>query len=157
MKTCIKCNAKKEDDDFAFRNKVEKKRHTTCKGCHCQYSKTHYNKNRKYYIDKARRFAPKGVENIRQKMIEYLHGKSCVDCHESDPVVLEFDHRNSEEKEYSVSVISRKSWVRTLREIKKCDIRCANCHRRKTARERGWYRYMKSHDNGTVAQMEVGV
>jgi hypothetical protein len=129
---------------FAHKNKAKGTRSNICKECHCQYSKNHYSKNRKYYVDKARRNAPKGIENIRRKMMEYLDGKSCIDCHESDPVVLEFDHKNPEQKEYSISEISRRSWKRTLKEIDKCVIRCANCHRRKTARELGWYRYLRN-------------
>jgi hypothetical protein len=31
-----------------------------------------------------------------------------------------------------------KPWSRVLLEIEKCDVRCANCHRRRTAQQYGW-------------------
>jgi hypothetical protein len=46
------------------------------------------------------------------------------------------------EKEYAISTLlhGNFTWTFVLRELRKCEIRCANCHRRKTAREKGSYR-----------------
>lgn len=71
---------------------------------------------------------------VRAKLFEFLSTRSCVDCGEKDPVVLEFDHREKKDK---FKIIARMlsghySWLSVEREIEKCDIRCANCHRRKT-------------------------
>lgn len=64
-----------------------------------------------------------------------------MDCGESDVVVLEFDHRDPELKVLDVStmVSNRHSWTDIIAEIEKCDVRCANCHRRKTASQFGWH------------------
>jgi len=60
-----------------------------------------------------------------------------VDCGESDPVVLEFDHR--EDKRLIISKAVNNYGIPGLTaEVAKCDVRCANCHRRKTAIEQGW-------------------
>ena len=49
-------------------------------------------KNKEIYKDRARRHSKKQIESNRNKLIEYLSGKACVDCGENDPVVLHFDH-----------------------------------------------------------------
>ncbi len=74
---------------------------------------------------------------IRQKLLEYLSVRECVDCREKDPIVLEFDHRDRKDKfKIVVKMLSgHYSWESVLKEIKKCDVRCANCHRRKTYKE----------------------
>jgi hypothetical protein len=36
-------------------------------------------------------------------------------------------------------VLTGHSWERVLQEIALCDVRCANCHRRRTAQQRNWY------------------
>ncbi len=71
---------------------------------------------------------------IRAILLEYLSGKSCTDCGENDPIVLDFDHKNPDDKFKSVSKMlsGHYSWKSILKEIEKCEIRCANCHRRKT-------------------------
>ena len=60
-----------------------------------------------------------------------------MDCNESDILVLEFDHKERKEKSYNVSYLMRRglSFDKLIEEIKKCDVRCANCHRRKTEKE----------------------
>lgn len=71
---------------------------------------------------------------VRAKLLEFLSTKFCADCGESDPIVLEFDHRNSKQKFKIIAKMlsGHYSWESVLREINKCEIRCANCHRRKT-------------------------
>jgi hypothetical protein len=72
---------------------------------------------------------------------EYLKTHSCVDCSETDPVVLEFDHvRGIKDIPIARAIRRQYSIDRLQREIDKCDVRCANCHRRKTADERHWFR-----------------
>jgi hypothetical protein len=56
----------------------------------------------------------------------------CVDCGLTDLVVLEFDHIAN--KHANVTQLARRgcSLDRLKREIANCEIRCANCHRRRT-------------------------
>jgi hypothetical protein len=73
-------------------------------------------------------------------MLSYLACHPCVDCGETDIVCLDFDHVRGK-KRLSVSAMMRwYCWSSIEEEIAKCDVRCANCHRRKTARERAQYR-----------------
>ena len=74
-------------------------------------------------------------------MFAYLHEHPCVDCGETDIAVLEFDHRSQATKELRVSalVCQGYKWETIKTEIDKCDVRCANCHRRRTAIQLGWY------------------
>lgn len=68
-----------------------------------------------------------------------------MDCGEQDPVVLEFDHINPAEKTQSVaSLISRYQVSRLMEEIEKCEVRCANCHRRRTAAQLGYYQDIRT-------------
>ncbi len=71
---------------------------------------------------------------IRAKLFEYLSCKSCIDCGEKDPVVLEFDHSNPSAKFKNIArmLSGHYSWQSIEQEMIKCEIRCANCHRRKT-------------------------
>ncbi len=75
---------------------------------------------------------------VRSELFKYLSTKACVDCGENDPVVLEFDHKGhsgkSKIKFKSISdmLSGHYSWLSVNNEITKCEIRCANCHRRKT-------------------------
>jgi hypothetical protein len=71
---------------------------------------------------------------VRGKLLEFLSLKKCKDCGENDPIVLEFDHKTPERKFKPISIMlsGHYSWESVLKEIKKCEVRCANCHRRKT-------------------------
>lgn len=63
------------------------------------------------------------------KAIEYLGGK-CKDCNNIfHPNVFEFHHRDGEIKEANWTKTRLWSWDRVLKELDKCDLLCANCHR----------------------------
>lgn len=68
---------------------------------------------------------------------EYRMTHPCVDCGESDWVVLEFDHvRGVKFKDVGLLSGRGASLAVIKEEIAKCDVRCANCHRRVTYNRR---------------------
>lgn len=79
----------------------------------------------------------------RELLYRYLSDKVCVDCGVSDPVILEFDHLDPATKVNNISNMMSCSWSVILTEINKCDIVCANCHRRRTAKNYNWYSFLK--------------
>lgn len=96
---------------------------------HRAYTRQHYRDNKDYYKAKAHNNVP-----ITEKYIDdYLAVHPCVDCDEDDPIVLEFDHvRGTKHKAVSEMAHSNASLKAVIKEIEKCDVRCANCHRRAT-------------------------
>lgn len=139
MKKCGHCKLLKEDKEFSWRNRAKGVLASLCKPCQYAYQKQWYRRNRK------RHMANVGIRNRRvadehyAAIFAYLQSHPCVDCGEKDPLVLEFDHQYG--KRNSISQLVGCTQVRIARELKKCDVRCANCHRRRTAAQLGWRRY----------------
>lgn len=78
-------------------------------------------------------------QKLQEAVWQYLSEHPCVDCGESDLVVLQFDHvRGTKLYDIADLIRNRASHKRMFDEIAKCDVRCANCHLRKTAKEQGW-------------------
>jgi len=138
---CYDCGLAKPIAAFAFANKAKGSRQGRCRACHARYRRGHYLRNRATYIrQEVVRIAGYRLAN-RALLREYLRAHPCVECGETDIVVLDFDHRDPAAKTQSVTwIAARKPWRRVLDEIAKCDVRCANCHRRRTAQQFGWRR-----------------
>lgn len=140
-KRCSRCGETKPITEFNYRRKP--KRQPFCKACNSAYLKEHYRKNREYYLLKARRNQIRVRSEVRRRILEHLQNHPCVDCGETDPIVLQFDHvRGTKRLEVSRLIHMGFSWDVVAAEIAKCDVRCANCHVRKTARDRGWFAYL---------------
>lgn len=87
--------------------------------------------------------SPGDVRN-RNMMRDYLVGKSCKDCGMSNPICFEFDHvRGTKKARLSEMVSHGAAWATILKEIDKCEIVCANCHRIRTATRGGHYRALR--------------
>ncbi len=103
-------------------------------------------------IQCSKEFKQKRTKTNTQKLYQYLQGKCCIDCGEIDPLTLTFDHINPEDKKTNLAQMwSRFSWVSIEIEIAKCEIRCANCHNKKTAKDRKYYlwRFIEEQKNSS--------
>lgn len=140
MKVCTKCKKEKSIYEFNFRLKKIGLRQYQCVECTRAFVGNHYKNNRDYYLAKAKTRNLKKKIEAQRYIRDYLLKHSCVDCGESDMVVLEFDHRENKIKEVANLIRDRRPIVEIKEELEKCDVRCANCHRKKTAQEFGWYR-----------------
>ena len=135
---CTNCKIEKIEIEFSFRNKLSNIRQKVCKTCTRGRIKLHYSQNRQYYLDKARKRNYEVRIHLRKYIWNYLTNSPCVDCGEKDPVVLEFDHIRDKLMDISKLIQNVSSLERLKDEINKCQVRCANCHRRKTAKDFGW-------------------
>ena len=82
----------------------------------------------------------------KARLLAFKAVHPCVDCGESDPVVLEFDHLRDKRWNISEMVTGAFPWTTIESELEKCAVRCANCHRRKTSAERNGRDYRASED-----------
>jgi len=103
--------------------------------------KVNYRKNPQAHWEKSKVSSARIVSARKQFVWDYLTLHPCVTCGETDPVVLEFDHLDPSQKSHGVAnMIYRKfTELKILAEIQKCQVLCANCHRRKTAIDGNWY------------------
>lgn len=65
-----------------------------------------------------------------RRTIEFIneHKKECAGCGETEFCVLQFHHRDPEEKEMNVNKLSSQGRAKIIAEIAKCVVLCANCH-----------------------------
>jgi hypothetical protein len=138
---CSRCGELKPIGAFSLKSRASGVLHSYCRDCHAAWNRAHYDRNRATYMAAARRNNARCESTNLRGLIEYLLQHPCVDCGESDPLVLDFDHRDRASKRMAVSDLLRHtSWKYVEAEVAKCDVRCANCHRRRTARQLGWRR-----------------
>ena len=141
MKKCTICKEEKELCEFNKRASNKDGIQNICRVCSNEKSRSYYENNtekhKKVILKRNRRI----INENRQKAWDYQKTHHCVDCGESNPVVLEFDHRDDVNKLNTISTLvgSGCSWRKIEEEIEKCDVRCANCHRIRTAEQQNWY------------------
>ena len=142
MRHCCRCGEMKPVDAFAWRRRRKLQRDTYCRPCRSAYGKEHYEANKQRYIANAAAVTKKLRQRRTEWLIEYFAANPCSDCGERDPVVLEFDHLRDKEFEIGGWAIVGVSWERFIAEVAKCEVVCANCHRRRTSRRRGALRVL---------------
>ena len=111
-KICSKCGKELPITDFYWRNKAAGKRRSDCKYCHNQYVKDKYQERHQE------------VQKIKSSLC-------CAKCGDTRFYVLDFHHKNPEEKDDGIAQMLRNntSWEKVEKEMQKCIPLCANCHR----------------------------
>lgn len=138
-KSCSRCGVNKPLGEFPIKNAKTGLRRVWCRDCCRAYGREHYRRNRAPYLERRRAWRREERPRVRAAVADYLRSHPCVDCGETDILLLDFDHRDPAMKVGPVSTLSnRVSMSAVLREIAKCDVRCGNCHRTKTAAQRNW-------------------
>ncbi len=104
---CTRCH--KSLDESKFYRKANKL-HSHCKECHNTYCCTRW---------------------IQRKIQAVTHmGGVCTDCKGVYPYpVFEFHHRDPSTKDFSWGKMKLRSISQIEKELEKCDLLCANCHR----------------------------
>jgi len=142
---CTKCNIDKPEDEFQFKYKLKGVKRKQCKSCVKEYRKKYYDENRISAISYSKECNIDRRNRNRQYLWDYLKINPCADCGESDPIVLEFDHKDNVDKLDSVGKGVERMWSieKLQQEIDKCDVRCSNCHKRRTSIQQNWYKNIK--------------
>jgi hypothetical protein len=97
-----------------------------CKECRKIYIREHYQKNKQKYIDKAR----ESNHRLKEWFRELKRNLACERCGEKHIACLEFHHVDPSKKDFQVGGMATWGRKRLLKEIDKCVVLCANCHRK---------------------------
>jgi hypothetical protein len=138
MKQCSKCKTEKDTSQFSKNKTTKDGLQSYCKICATKIVKRHYRNNPDYTKNNANKYLKERHEFI----FNYLLSHPCVDCGEKNPILLDFDHIRDKDRSISKLVSSKVKTETIKNEIKKCEVRCANCHRLKTAKTNNWYNFL---------------
>ena len=93
-----------------------------------KWNKNHYltHKKEEYLRIKKRR------DDIRKWFTDLKSTLRCEICGESESVCLDFHHKNKQKKELNFGFLKSGGYgkSRIEKELKKCVVLCANCHRK---------------------------
>lgn len=110
-----------------------------CRSCQNEHTRKWYKDNKKQQLKNVYARRARYKKELDEFVFTFLSNHPCVDCGESDIIVLDFDHIKGEKiKSISQMVADGTKLSSVVCEIEKCQVRCANCHRRQTF-SRGQY------------------
>ena len=124
------------------RNTVKNSSKKKCKKCGKRKGKSQFNSKQANCKSCCKKSVKERIKRARQFIYDYLLSHPCVDCSETNPIVLEFDHiKNTKIGQVGQMAKYNPSIKALAAEIEKCEVRCANCHRIKTAKNNGSWIY----------------
>ena len=136
MKVCTKCREEKPLNQFAAR--PGGRRQSWCRACHTAYNKQFYFENSA--VEKQRVYATRAKNrSAAQTLVSQMKAAPCMDCGGRFPeCAMDFDHKPGSVKYNTVSDMTYKGYTldSLKRELDKCELVCANCHRIRTAKRK---------------------
>ncbi len=144
-KRCSSCGVAKTLDDFQKCKDISDGLASSCRLCKNKKTQTFRALNRDHFLKQSRERENKEyalnrdslssaqrqkTHDLKRKAVEYLGGK-CLDCFLITSVlrIYDFHHRDPTEKDLNVGQCRSFCWNSIVKELDKCDLLCANCHR----------------------------
>ncbi len=92
------------------------------------YRRRWYAQNR----DSEKQHVSRRKKEIKKWFENYKNNLKCIKCEENHPATLDFHHKDSKIKEFGINsrVHSGYSIDLIKKELEKCEVLCANCHRK---------------------------
>jgi protein-arginine kinase activator protein McsA len=141
MKRCSSCKKDKPLAKFNTNKARKDGKQNFCRECGKAHAKGYYRDNSERMVRQSKAAKEQRAEKNLRWVLDHLREHPCVDCGETDLLVLEFDHIKGAKKTDVVRLVVQGYSLETIKkEISKCEVRCANCHRRRTYKERGFIR-----------------
>jgi hypothetical protein len=139
LKRCSTCKNMRPLSEFNVRTSASDGLQSRCREC----CRDWYVKHRTDHIANVARRNIAYRQELRVRIAAYFATHPCVDCGERDIRCLQFDHRDRSTKTANVAHLlgGALPWKAILAEIEKCDVRCANCHSRRTAAQVNSWRH----------------
>jgi hypothetical protein len=148
LKFCPTCSTLKRASDFHSDKARRDRLSSQCKECKRVVQRNWYVRNKARHVANVARRRRAAETELIKRILEYLSSHPCVDCGETNPVLLEFDHVRGVKVNSVCDLIRRGSgWVKIGAEISKCEVRCCSCHRLKTARQFGYRKLLLASVN----------
>lgn len=138
-KRCHSCAIEKSLTEFGRHAARHDGLQAQCRDCKRVMQRAWYHNNKTRHVADVAQRRRSAETEIISSIVAYLREHPCVDCGENNPVVLEFDHVKGRKRDSVCNLISRGyGWETIYTEIQKCEVRCCNCHRIKTAKQFGY-------------------
>lgn len=129
MKLCSRCREVKSFDQFHKSSRISDGHQTNCKPCRKVIDSDSYKKSKSRQESiKARRAVIREYNKTLMRRYKTLCG--CRFCDEDEAVALDLHHLDPNEKDLNPSTAIGCSTSTLKREIRKCIVLCANCHRK---------------------------
>jgi hypothetical protein len=142
LRRCSRCGRDLPLGEF---NRHGTGRQWWCRACFRAY----YGERRGHHRARTNALKARRVADAQAYVLGVLSSRRCAECGAGDPVVLEFDHVGPKRADVATLVRRGVRLEVLAAEIGRCEVVCANCHRRRTARRSGWRR--RSGDLSGVA------
>ena len=139
MKFCYQCKQNKILNEWGKNSSTKDGLQYQCKSCTNLNSRIYYKNNKKKHLCLIKEGQNRRKQKIYKELKKLFELQPCLDCGESNPILLEFDHVRGVKKHNVSTLISGGwSWKTILTEINKCEIVCVKCHRLRTAKRNNW-------------------
>jgi hypothetical protein len=138
MKHCPRCNQDKDEAEFGKNRTRPDGLQVQCRTCIKLIHRDWYERNKERHYGNVQKRRKLVSDEITRRLTTYLKSHPCIDCGAADPRVLHVEEKQGEAGfSLKARLLEGATWTALLPDIERCDVRCANCRRIRTAQQFG--------------------